>query len=202
MPLDGFPHASPLFVAPIAHAPDSPFGPDALSGSLVNAYYASRRNGVRLGEQAFGRSSVSQADEGSGRWIYSATTPSRISRSRAYVHALTSRAWGTVLYQCVSRSSTRVRLQLRARYVSGGLGNGPEVVQTIGPTGGQGGGSTGTNTFSLQELSGGWYVGLCYVDLTTGELNTVVRFEAWAYAENGSAIAFRPWRVAIDGEVI
>lgn len=203
MPLDGFPHASPLLVHPIAYAADAPFGPDALSGALTSAYYASRRNAVRLVEQCYGRSSLSAADEATGRWVYSLSSPVIVGGGRAYVHELTGRASAVVLYQCVTRANTRVRLQLRVRYVSGTLGNGQTVIQDIGPSGGTAGSDTGTSSFSLEELAGGWYAGECSVGLVSSELNTVARFQVWAYAENGSeAIAFRPWRVSVFGDVL
>jgi hypothetical protein len=201
MPLDGFPHSSPAYVAPIAFAPHSPFAPDALSSALVNAYMASRKNARALVEQTYARSALTSANNGSGTLVVSLSTEQRIARGRAYVDALTNRLRAIVMFQLIARVSSRVRLRMRAVFPTGtvegtgfdhlGLGSSNRDISAdvYGP-------------ITAEERASGFYACDCAVDISGATRDAVARIEVFAYAENGAfALSFRPWRVVVYGDV-
>lgn len=201
MPLDGFPHSSPAYVAPIAYAPSAPFAPDALSFSLINAYVASRKNARGLVEQTYARSQLSAGNNGSGTLVVSLSTEQRIARGRAYVDTLTNRMRAIVMFQLIARVSSRVRLRMRAVFPSATVegstfthdGLGSENTQISGDVYGP---------ITAEERAAGWYVRDCALDISGATRDAVARIEVFAYAENGAlALSFRPWRVVVFGDV-
>jgi hypothetical protein len=202
MPLDGFPHGSPAYVAPIGFAAHSPYAPDAISFALVNAYMASRKNARGLIEQTYARSALTNANNGSGTLVVSLSTEQRIARGRAYVDALTNRMRAIVTFQLIARVSSRVRLRMRAVFPSSGAVEGAEFTHE-----GLGASNTTINAdvygpITAEERASGFYVRDCAVDISGATRDAVARIEVFAYAENGAfALSFRPWRVVVYGDV-
>lgn len=201
MPLDGFPHSSPSYVAPIAFAPHAPFAPDAISSALINAYMASRKNARALVEQTYARSALTNANNGSGTLVVSLSTEQRIARGRAYVDALTNRMRAIVMFQLIARVSSRVRLRMRAVFPAGTV-EGTELLH-------DGLGSDNTTIsadvygpITAEERASGFYARDCALDISGATRDAVARIEVFAYAENGAfALSFRPWRVVVYGDV-
>lgn len=201
MPLDGFPHSSPSYVSPIAYAPGAPFAPDALSASLINAYMSSRRNARVLVEQTYARSALTDANNGSGVIVASLSVEQRIARGRAYVDALTNRMRAVVLFQLITRVSSRVRLRMRAVFPGSTVEGAESLHDGLGPQ--SGGGSVNPyGPITAEERNAGWYVRDTALDISAATRDAVARIEVFAYAENGAlALSFRPWRVVVFGDV-
>lgn len=201
MPLDGFPHSSPAYVAPIGFAAHSPYAPDAISSALINAYMASRKNARMLMEQTYARSALTDANNGSGVLVVSLSTEQRIARGRAYVDSLTNRMRAIVLFQLITRVSSRVRLRMRAVFPALAVEGNERIHAGLGPDTSSGGANP-YGVITAEDRAQSWYVRDAAVDVSLAMRDTVARIEVFAYAENGAlALSFRPWRVVVYGDV-
>jgi hypothetical protein len=197
MPFDGVEWAAPMYSWPRAYQPHSPFTADVLQGSLINAYYAARRNGVLVLSQAYERNDADSLD-GNGGWVLSTDTAGNLTSGYVYVPTQWTHARAFVAFECVTAIDTEVTHRISV--VEGGTTvNGTSVVRAVTTNVERLGAPMATEE-NIGDSPGGLFFAQCEVSLGTLTLDSTVLFTVQGHAADvvfANFAAYRPRWVAV-----